>query len=88
MGPLERHYWEGGPEGVERRGPKQTLKGVETFLGGAKFEEASANYLFRCVPGRNVALLPQKCRQTLIYLWKSEENFNKDPDFRRLPTKL
>ena len=88
MGPLERHYWEGGPEGVERRGPKQTLKGVETFLGGAKFEEASANYLFRCVPVRNVALMPRKYRLTLIYLWKSEENSNKDPCFHRLPTQI
>ena len=26
-GPLERHFKEGGPEGVERWGPLQTLKG-------------------------------------------------------------
>jgi hypothetical protein len=44
VGPLERHFLEGGPEGVERRGPKQTLKRVEAFLGGVKIEEASANY--------------------------------------------
>jgi hypothetical protein len=35
---------EGSPEGVERRGLGRPSKGVVTFLGRAKFEEASANY--------------------------------------------
>jgi len=34
-GPLERHYRREGPEGVERRGPLQTLKGrSKPFLDG------------------------------------------------------
>jgi hypothetical protein len=72
-GPLERHMREGDPEGVERRGSWKTLEGVDTFLGGAKFEEASACYLVRCGRIQNVALLVQKYRQILSYLWKSVE---------------
>ena len=67
----EAFCWEGGPEGVERRGLNQTFKGVVTFLGRAKFEEASANYYVRCAKTKNVAIRREIYRKVLIYLWKS-----------------
>jgi|SRR6516165_5819198 len=44
-GPLERHLKGGEFQGGSREGVhRRTRKEVSTFLGRAKFEEASANY--------------------------------------------
>jgi hypothetical protein len=53
MGPLSSRPAREAFYGREvQRGPSE---GVETFLGRAKFEEASANYLLRCLEVENVA---------------------------------
>lgn len=65
---------EGGPEGVVRRGLKfRPSKGVDTFLGRAKFGEASANYLVRCAKDRNVALHPKNSSPHSIICGKKEK---------------
>ena len=51
----EAFYWREVLKGSREGGPKQTLERVVTFLGRAKFGEASANYLVRCGKVRNVA---------------------------------
>jgi len=51
-----REVLKGSRDGVLSR----PSKGVVAFLGRAKFEEASANYLVRCAKPRNVAPLSKK----------------------------